>query len=147
MRVLDNDLFVHCVQSFKRADQIPEAVKQTTSRILDLRKNHFRKRQVSAGTNSMDASAPDSLAGHVSVMHQLKDSYDAATDVEKVHEVDLLHEEISEVCELNESRIREVIKGKNKDPILEFLPVDNIPPPPPPNTHSGSAQFVTELFL
>lgn len=59
----------------------------------------------------MAAAAPDSLAGHVSVMHQLKDSYDAATDVEKVHEVDLLHEEISEICQTNEDRIRNIIKG------------------------------------
>ena len=52
-----------------------------------------------------------SIAEHVSVIDQLKDSFDARPDLDQLHEINTLTEDINTHCDSSEDRIKSIIKG------------------------------------
>jgi len=68
--------------------------------------------------------APVSISEHVSVIDQLKDSFDATPDVDQLHNIHSLREEIASHCDSSEDRIKSIIKGE----LAVILP----PPAPRP---------------
>ena len=64
--------------------------------------------------------APVSIAEHVSVIEQLKDSFDAKQDIGQLREVHTLTEEIDTHCDSSESRIKNIIKRERRPPPSVF---------------------------
>ena len=55
--------------------------------------------------------APVSIAEHISLIDQLKDSFEGDPDLDHLHEVHLLTEEINSHCDTSEDRIKSIIRG------------------------------------
>ena len=91
--------------------------------------------------------APVSISEHVSVIDQLKDSFDAKSDVDQLHDIHNLQEVIVTHCDSSEDHIKSIIKGE-----LAATPLPVTRPQPPalsiaPSTRLCCIRLILRLRL
>ena len=89
--------------------------------------------------------APVSISEHVSVIDQLKDSFDATPDVDQLHDIHSLREEIASHCDSSEDRIKSIIKGELAATLFSLL--QPVPRPPPSPSRTSIRPCCMRLFL